>query len=213
MAPVSALLVMLRKLAKSSRPQPCWFALKSMRSTSRAFHSASLIRTLSSPVTESKRISRRYGFWRYCRPSGLQASCGWRPELCGCAGHTAVGQQCHLKPRSCRMPKGRVVCATRAYRWRGPVADNADKIAFNSPRSNAAQHFALVVEHDGRRFDDAGSRTADTLITPRPMLPFIRRRPPSGENGLSALQDVFIAAGFGASRHSSLPSAEERLFV
>ena len=88
--PVSALLVM-PEVGEEFRGRSLVGCAQVDVSTSRAFHSASSIRTLSSPVRSRSSPGRRYGFWRCCRPSGLRASCGWTRALAGCAGHTAVG--------------------------------------------------------------------------------------------------------------------------
>ena len=56
------------------------------------------------------------------------------------------------------------------------------------------------------------SATAETFITPRPRLPSITRKPPSGENARATGRRMFSSRlSIGPSRHTNSPSIEERL--
>lgn len=92
MAPVSALLVMLRKLAKSSSTQPCWFALVD------AFDFAGVpfcfvnqdVEFAGNGVEADQVAGTDFGDVAAHQGFGRHVDGGW--NFAGRAGHTAVGQ-------------------------------------------------------------------------------------------------------------------------
>ena len=94
------------------------------------------------------------------------------------------------------------------------VADNADKIAFQLAAFKRSQHFALVVEYDGGRFNDAATfahgryfNHAATDVAFHQAQTAVR-----GEWVVGFAQDVVVAAGFGGFAPFELAVDEERLF-
>ena len=93
------------------------------------------------------------------------------------------------KPLSCRMARGGVsLCSSGMPLARGPWKRTTQtKSRSSSPRSKAAStSFWSSNTMAGASMMRQWSFTAETFITPRPMLPFITRRPPSGEKGADA---------------------------
>ena len=152
-------------------------------------------------------VAAHQGFWRHVD--------GGR-NLTGRAGHTAVGQQRHFEAAVLQdtQRRGQFVQLGHTVGARALVADNTHKIAFQLAALKRSQHFALVVEHDGGRFDDAAAfahgrhfNHAASDVTFHQAQTTVR-----GERVVGFAQDVVVAAGFGRFAPFEFAVDEERLF-
>ena len=139
---------------------------------------------------------------------------GW--NFAGCAGHTAVGQQRHFETAVLQdaQRRGQFVQLGHTVGARALVADDADEIAFQLAAFKCGQHFALVVEYDGRRFDNTAAfahgghfNHAASDIAFHQAQTAVR-----GERVVGFAQDVVVAAGFGSFAPFEFAVDEERLF-
>ena len=97
---------------------------------------------------------------------------------------------------------------------RALVADNTDEIAFQLAAFKRSQHFALVVEHDGGRFNDAAAFAHGRYFNHAATDVAFHQAQTAvwGEWVVGFAQDVFIAAGFGGFAPFEFAVDEERLF-
>ena len=139
-----------------------------------------------------------------------------RGHFAGRAGHTAVGQQRYFEASVLQnaQRRGQFVQFGHTVGARALVADNTHKIAFQLAAFKCSQHFALVVEHDGGRFDDAAAfahgghfNHAASDVAFHQAQTAVR-----GERVIGFAQDVFIAAGFRGFAPFEFTVDEERLF-
>ena len=147
---------------------------------------------------------------------GFRRHVDGRRHFAGCAGHTAVSQQRYFEASVLQdaQRRSQFVQFGHTVGARALVADDADKIAFQLAAFKCSQHFALVVEHDGGRFDDATAfahgghfNHAATDVAFHQTQTAVR-----GERVVGFAQDVFIAAGFRGFAPFEFAVDEERLF-
>ena len=217
MAPVSALLVMLRKLAKSSRP-----AALLVRAQVDTLDFAGVpfgfvdqdVEFAGNGVEADQVAGTDFGDVAAHQASGVMwMEAGTLPDA---PDIRPVGQQCHFEAAILQdaQRRGQFVQLGHTVGARALIADAQTKSRSNSPALKCGQYFALVVEHDGRCFDNTAAfahgrhfNHAATDVAFHQAQAAVR-----GERVVGFAQDVFIAAGFRGFAPFKFAVDEERLF-